>query len=115
MDDIAAELGISATALYRHYANKYDLFRAAVLALGQQLVDATAFCEELTPDTSPESEQAAVIDALIEVSIRNRNPGGLYRWEGRYLQGDDQAELMAQVRLVNRRIQRSLLGARPAM
>lgn len=115
MDDIAAELGISATALYRHYANKYDLFRAAALALGHQLVDATAFCDELPVDTDPADLQAQVVRALVDVGITNRLSGGLYRWEGRYLQGDDQTELMNQMRLVNRRLQQPLRDLRPAL
>ena len=45
MEAIAAKVGISAPALYRHYASKYDLFRGAVLALGQQLVDCTDFAD----------------------------------------------------------------------
>ena len=31
MEAIASRVGISATALYRHYPSKYDLFRDAVL------------------------------------------------------------------------------------
>ncbi len=41
METIAAKVGISAAALYRHYAGKYDLFRGTVLALSQQHVDCT--------------------------------------------------------------------------
>ena len=40
MEAIASRVGISATALYRHYPSKYDLFRDAALALGEQLVAA---------------------------------------------------------------------------
>ena len=115
MDDIAAELEISATALYRHYANKYALFRAAVLALGQQLVDVTAFVDDLPADIAPAEEQAGVVRALIDAAIANRASGGLYRWEGRYLEGADQAELMSQIRVVNRRIQRPLRAQRPTL
>ena len=51
MDAIAARVGISAAALYRHYSSKYELFRDAVLNLGQQLVDCTAFADEAPPTT----------------------------------------------------------------
>lgn len=115
MDDIAAQLDITATALYRHYTNKYDLFRAAVLTLGQQLVDATAFVDDETDSAAPAAQQERVVGAVVDVAIANRDRGGLYRWEGRYLQGDDQAQLMAQIRLVNRRIQRSLRQLRPTL
>ena len=46
METIASRVGISAAALYRHYASKYELFRDAVVRLGQQLVDCTAFADE---------------------------------------------------------------------
>ena len=118
MDDIAAVLDISATALYRHYANKYDMFRAAVLTLGQQLVDATNFCDEPSPNPDEEDTarlQARIVDAIVDVALANRDSAGLYRWEGRYLEGDDQAALMAQIRLVNRRIQIPLRRRRPAL
>ena len=46
MEDIAGRVGVTAASLYRHYSGKYDLFRAAVLGLGQQLVDCTAFIED---------------------------------------------------------------------
>jgi AcrR family transcriptional regulator len=115
MDDIAAVLGISATALYRHYANKYDMFRAAVLALGQQLVDATEFCEALDPSVDPVELRDRIVGAIVDVAIANRESGGLYRWQGRYLEGDDQAALMSQIRLVNRRIQIPLRMRRPEL
>ena len=46
METIASRVGISAAALYRHYSSKYELFRDAVLSLGQQLVDCTAFADD---------------------------------------------------------------------
>lgn len=118
MDDIAAVLDISATALYRHYANKYDMFRAAVLTLGQQLVDATSFCDDAAPDLTDEDAvelQARMVDAIVDVALANRDSAGLYRWEGRYLEGDDQAALMSQIRVVNRRIQIPLRQRRPQL
>ena len=50
METIAKRVGISAAALYRHYSSKYELFRDAVLNLGQQLVDCTAFADEVAGD-----------------------------------------------------------------
>jgi len=113
MEDIAAAVGISAAALYRHASSKYELFRDAVLALGQQLVDCTAFADESQADTNPSVLLSEIVSALIDTSIANRSSGGLYRWEGRYLNGDDQAELMVQMKLVNRRLQKPLLQLRP--
>jgi AcrR family transcriptional regulator len=112
MEAIAAKVGISAPALYRHYASKYELFRGAVLALGQQLVDCTDFA-----DFEPASAQTLdrLVDALIDVTLANRESGGLYRWQARYLHGEDQSALMDQLRVVNRRIQRPLMAIRPTL
>ncbi|WP_029113884.1 TetR/AcrR family transcriptional regulator [Mycobacterium sp. URHB0044] len=112
MEDIASRVGISAAALYRHSHSKYDLFRDAVLALGQQLVDATAFADGRPADAETLDE---LIKALIDTTIANRTAGGLFRWEGRYLLGDDQAALANQIVVVNRRVQRPLLALRPKL
>ena len=46
MEDIASRIGVTAASLYRHHPGKYNLFQAAVLGLGQQLVDCTAFIDD---------------------------------------------------------------------
>jgi AcrR family transcriptional regulator len=121
MEAIAAQVGISAPALYRHYGSKYDLFRGAVLALGQQLVDCTDFADAEPAEISALSAADAaatlnrLVDALIDVTLANRESGGLYRWQARYLHGEDQSTLMDQLRVVNRRIQRPLMAIRPAL
>ena len=112
MESIASRVGISATALYRHYPGKYDLFRHAVLALGEQLVDCTAFADEAPADADTLQR---LISAIIDTALANRESGGLYRWEARYLRGDDQTSLNSQMRTVNRRIQGPLLAARPGL
>ncbi len=115
MENIAARVGISAAALYRHSQGKYDLFREVFLALGQQLVDATAFADALPADGDPEEQLSALIGALIDTTIVNRTAGGLYRWEGLYLRGDDQRALAEQIKLINRRLQRPLIRLRPKL
>ncbi|MGH3675472.1 MAG: TetR/AcrR family transcriptional regulator [Mycobacterium sp.] len=112
METIASRVGISATALYRHYPSKYDLFRDAVLAMGQQLVECTAFADDAPPDAGT---LRRLIAALTDTALINRESGGLYRWEARYLRGDDQTTLGAQIRTVNRRIHRPLAALRPEL
>jgi AcrR family transcriptional regulator len=112
METIAAKVGISAAALYRHYPSKYDLFRGAVLNLGQQLVDATDIGDE--PQSDPDTLHR-LIHALIDVTLANRDSGGLYRWQARYLRPQDQKQLMDQLRVVNRRIQKPLMAIRPTL
>ena len=105
METIAAKVGISAAALYRHYTGKYDLFRGAVLGLSQQLLDCTDGAETLEE----------LITALIDTTLDNRDSGGLYRWQARYLRAEDQAVLADQLRVVNRRIQHPLIEIRPSL
>ena len=113
METIAKRVGISAAALYRHFSSKYELFRDAVLNLGQQLVDCTSFAD--SEDGDPEATLRRLVSALIDTAMANRESGGLYRWEGRYLRGDDQATLIAQMRTVHHRIQQPLLAIRPGL
>ena len=115
MEAIAAKVGISAPALYRHYASKYELFRGAVLALGQQLVDCTDFADAQPATADPAATLDRLVHALIDVTLANRESGGLYRWQARYLHGDDQSALMDQLRVVNRRIQQPLTAIRPTL
>lgn len=117
MEAIAAKVGISAAALYRHYPSKYDLFRGAVLNLGQQLVDATDIGDEPLARRASGSDEPLdrLIHALIDVTLANRDSGGLYRWQARYLRAQDQKQLMDQLRVVNRRIQKPLMAIRPTL
>lgn len=111
VEDIATEVGISAPALYKHYASKYELFRIAVLDLSQQLVDVTDI--ETHPEAGPAAALDQLIAALIDVALRNRESGGLYRWQARYLRDADAAHLMDQLRLVNQRLQLPLAELQP--
>ncbi|MCF6386513.1 TetR/AcrR family transcriptional regulator [Mycobacterium sp. MBM] len=110
MEEIAARVGISAAALYRHSPNKYGLFRDAVLGLGQQLVHCTDIGDQ---GHDPATQLAGLVDALVDTAIVNRTSGGLYRWEGRYLNAEDRQMLGGQLELVNQRLQQPLLRLRP--
>ena len=112
MEDIAARVGVSATALYRHYSGKYELFRGAVLNLGQQLVDATAAAEAAATG-EPRADLDLLVAALTDTALANRDSGGLYRWEGRFLSQEDQRELDRQVRSVHRRLHAPLAVLHP--
>lgn len=114
METIAAKVGVSAPALYRHYSGKYDLFREAVLTLSGQLADATDL-EDATDGADPGQTQQRIIAGLIDATLDNRASGGLYRWQARYLRAPDQAALADQVKLINRRIQKPLKVIRPAL
>ena len=91
VDEIAAEVGISGPALYRHFANKYALLVAAAEVGAQQLLDAAKGAD--VPGLDPESRLTALIRALAEHTIDVRREGGLYRWERRYLERADRARI----------------------
>ncbi|WP_319455582.1 MULTISPECIES: TetR/AcrR family transcriptional regulator [unclassified Mycobacterium] len=112
MEDIASRVGVSATALYRHYSGKYELFRGAVLSLGQQLVDAT---ELAGSDDDPRVDLGLLVAALADTALATRESGGLYRWQGRFLSDDDARELNRQLHAVHRRVQRPLAALRPGL
>lgn len=113
MESIANRVGITATALYRHYPNKYHLFRGAVLTLGERLVEATRSADGVGAADDAAAELNRVVHALIGVTLAERESGALYRWEARYLRPEDQAMLMDQMRVVNHRIRTLLLAVRP--
>jgi AcrR family transcriptional regulator len=117
MEEIAGRVGVTAASLYRHYACKYDLFRVAVLGLGQQLVECTSFVDDDhdAADAQPGQTWDRLVRQLIDTALRNRTSGGLYRWEGHHLDHDDQMVLNAQIKIVNRRLQRPLSQLRPQL
>ncbi|BCY11294.1 TetR/AcrR family transcriptional regulator [Actinoplanes sp. L3-i22] len=89
MEEIAAGVGISAAALYRHFPNKYALFAECANVMVDRLVAAVA-------EAPPEASLADVFTAVIRVTVAHRASGGLYRWEARYLEPADRRTLRAK-------------------
>ncbi|WP_406315305.1 TetR/AcrR family transcriptional regulator [Streptomyces sp. NBC_00118] len=89
MEEIAAGVGITATALYRHFPNKYALFAECAHVMVDRLVGAL---DEMPPEAAP----ADVLTALIRVTLAHRASGGVYRWEARYLDREDRRLLRAK-------------------
>lgn len=115
MEDIAARVGVSAAALYRHSPSKYQLLRDAVFTLSGQLIDGTAFADGRDPHAGAVELFDELVGALIDVAIANRGSGGVYRWGGRYLHDDDRAALLAQMATVHERLQRPIRVLRPEL
>lgn len=111
IDDIAAEVGISGPALYRHFPNKYALFVDAALGLSDALYDSLPEATDIDPNSQLES----VLTGFVKTTIDNRRTGGLYRWEDRYLKADDRARLRGRTGSINRAIAEPLRKLRPAM
>lgn len=111
VDEIAAALGISGPALYRHFPNKYALLLQAALSTVGSLRAAADAAD--APDASPEDQLDRVLRALIATTVEHRRTGGLYRWEGRYLQPADRELMRADFRALNERLAKPLGRLRP--
>ncbi len=111
VDEIAAEVGISGPALYRHFTNKYALLVAAAETGAQQLLDTARAADDAALD--PESRLTALIRALAEHTIEVRREGGLYRWERRYLESDDRARIKLIYQGLHETVERPIAALRP--
>ncbi|MDI2128388.1 TetR/AcrR family transcriptional regulator [Yinghuangia seranimata] len=97
MEEIAAGVGITAAALYRHFPNKYTLFAECANGLADGLVAAL--------DAVPaDAGLPDVLAALTRRTVAHRASGGVYRWESRYLARDDRRLLWAKFGLVVGRV-----------
>lgn len=89
MEEIAAGVGITAAALYRHFPNKYALFAECADVMADRLVAAL--------DGVPgEAGLADLLAAVTQVTVAHRAAGGVYRWEARYLNRADRQVLKAK-------------------
>lgn len=115
IDEIATAVGISGPALYRHFPNKYALFHHAVVTLADALGSALAEFDEPDADTNldPDEELDRKLLALIRTTIDHRRTGGLYRWERRYLTGEDRSQIRTKMRALNRHLARTVSRLRP--
>lgn len=96
MEEVAAGVGITAAALYRHFPNKYALFAECADVMVDGLV---AALDEVPPGAA----LADVLTAITRITVAHRASGGLYRWEARYLNREDRRHLRAKFgRLVER-------------
>ncbi|AOW92070.1 TetR family transcriptional regulator [Rhodococcus sp. WMMA185] len=93
VDEIAATLGISGPALYRHYPSKYALLVHAANTAADALQAAADSALESANGSDPRDRLDRLIASLVETSIENRKVAGLYRWESRYLEGEDHTRI----------------------
>ncbi|RLK46715.1 TetR/AcrR family transcriptional regulator [Microbacterium telephonicum] len=115
MQDIAAAVGISAPALYRHFPNKYALFVRTAFMLAHRLIEATDEPAAAPADADPRAVVDALLDAVIATTIELRTTGGIYRWEGRYLEPADRALLTGEFALLRQRFADRLAVLRPEL
>lgn len=113
VDEIAAEVGISGPALYRHFTNKYALLVATAEYTAQALVTAAQTADD--PDQPPQDRLRAIIGALIEATIGMRREGAFYRWERRYLQPADRGRIRGSYDALNSALAEPLAALRPGL
>lgn len=106
MEEIAAAVGITATALYRHFPNKYALFAECANVMADRLV---AALDELPP----RADLAEVLGAVTRVAVEHRASGGLYRWEARYLEAGDRSLLKGKFARVVGRVSEGVRAEHP--
>ncbi|MEV7096630.1 helix-turn-helix domain-containing protein [Amycolatopsis sp. NPDC051045] len=97
MEEIAAGVGITAAALYRHFPNKYALFAACANVMADRLVAALG-------EVPPDAALADVFAAVTRVTVTHRETGGVYRWEARYLEREDRRLLAGKFAHVVERV-----------
>lgn len=113
VDEIAAEVGISGPALYRHFANKYALLVATAEHTAQTLLNAARTADD--PGGPPADRLRAMVDALIETTIGMRREGAFYRWERRYLQPADRKHIRGSYDALNAALADPLAALRPGL
>ncbi|OQR65660.1 TetR family transcriptional regulator [Streptomyces maremycinicus] len=86
MEEVAAGVGITAAALYRHFPNKYALFAECA----DLMVDGLVAALDEVPSGASLTD---VLTAVTRITIAHRSSGGVYRWEARYLNHEDRRRL----------------------
>lgn len=107
LGDIAAAVGISAPALYRHVPNKYALFAEVAQA------EMTALLEAARAVPDPDDLDAVML-AIAGRTVEHRDHGSLYRWEARFLTEADRARLRGTTRALRACVARPLTRRRTA-
>ncbi|WP_181311165.1 TetR/AcrR family transcriptional regulator [Nocardioides campestrisoli] len=112
MEEVAAEVGITAAALYRHFPNKYALFVECANLMVDRLL-------RVLEEQSDAVGLPGLLRALAEETLDHRASGGVYRWEARYLEAEDRGELRgkfaAVVDGVTDAVERELGGTQPRL
>lgn len=106
MEEIAARVGITAAALYRHFPNKYALFAECANVMADRLVAALG-------EVPADAGLPDLLAAVTRVTVAHRASGGVYRWEARYLDRADRGLLRAKFASVVGRVADAVRRAHP--
>jgi AcrR family transcriptional regulator len=91
IDEIAAAVGISGPAVYRHFPNKYAILVHATRELVTAALDAA---QEAPEDDDPAVVLDAQLTSMARFTVERRKVGALYQWEWRYLADEHRTEFL---------------------
>ncbi|MEU7796429.1 TetR family transcriptional regulator [Micromonospora tulbaghiae] len=111
VDEIAAAVGISGPAVYRHFPNKYAILVHATREVVGALLAATGQPAANSADGLLDD----LLRALAEVAVSRRRVAGLYQWEGRYLTPEHRQEFAASMATLVGRVAAPLRELRPEL
>jgi AcrR family transcriptional regulator len=106
MADIADCVGITAGALYRHFANKAVLLDAVI---------DTSFDDLVPFEAQRDAELACVLSQACERAVTRHDAGALWWHESRHLEPDALARLRRRLLEIRRTYQRLIRAERPAL
>ncbi|WP_018178230.1 TetR/AcrR family transcriptional regulator [Jongsikchunia kroppenstedtii] len=114
MADIARAAGVTAPALYRHFADKQDTLAAAVLAGVEDLEACTdAALAPRADGTAPSRDQ--IVDTIAGLAVHRPDAAVLWRWNSDFLSDKQNVEVARRTRAVLTRWADALLHDRPEL
>ncbi|MGH3630768.1 MAG: TetR/AcrR family transcriptional regulator [Sciscionella sp.] len=96
MNEIAATVGISGAALYRHFRGKQDLLTQVLLAELDRLTETVTQTMRANADEPAEVRLHALATAIAAVAVQRRAVTAVWRWEGTALQRSNHALVLAR-------------------
>lgn len=109
VDEVAAAVGISGPAVYRHFPTKYALLVHAT----RELIAGALAATGSGVGVSPEARLDAILAGLARFGVEQRRVAALYQWENRYLTPEHRAEFRAGLATVLGRVVEPLREVRP--
>lgn len=97
--DIAAAAGITGPAVYRHFTSKQDILAQVLLSGVDTLGKVVA--RHLDTPGSPGERLHALTEAFSRLAVERRDAVALWRWLGRHLNPEQQAEVRRRGEALN--------------
>ena len=112
IEDIAAQVGITGPAIYRHFPSKQAVLTAAVAELVTTFAERVHSVDDVE---DPADRLTAALRTIVSYTFDRRAAARLYQWEGRHLEADDLAALTEVFDSAVHALRDTLLDARPEL